>query len=167
MRRSIRQSFEAVVGAALLVGVAMPAPAHAARFGDDIEELLVGAAVLAGVVAVVANVLKDEVDDWDRDRRTRSDSVDRRDERSRAIDDCTRAAEREGARHGRDPRVRAVEADRDGKDYRVTGEVEVERDTGWDGDPREVDRVGFTCTARDGRVTAFRLDGNFDYAGLN
>lgn len=167
MRRSIRQGLAAVVGAALLAGIAAPAPAQAARFGDDIEELLVGAAVLAGVVAVVANVLKDEVDDWERDRRTRGDSVGRSDDRARAIDECTRAAEREALRHGRDPRVRDIEADRDGKAYRVTGEVEVARDTGWDGDPREIDRVGFTCTARDGRVTAFRLDGAFDYAGLN
>ena len=167
MRRLLRQGLGAIVGVALLAGAAAPAPAHAARFGDDIEELLVGAAVLAGVVAVIANVLKDEVDDWDRDRRTRGDSVDATDDRSRAIDQCTRSAEREGERHGRDPHVRDIDVDRDGDEYRVEGEVEVTRDTGWDGDPREYDAAGFTCTVRDGRVTAFRLTGDFDYAARN
>ena len=167
MRRLLRQRLGAIVGGALLAGVAAPPPAHAARFGDDIEELLVGAAVLAGVVAVLANVLKDEVDDWERDRRTRGDSIDRTDDRSRAVDDCTRTAEREAERHGRDPRVRDIDIEPDGESYRVDGEVEVTRDTGWEGDPREVDRVGFTCTARDGRVTAFRFTSDFDYAARN
>lgn len=164
MRHILRQPLALIVGGALVAGVAAPAPAHAARFGDDIEELLVGAAVLAGVVAVIANVLKDEVDDWDRDRRTRGDSAGRTDDRSRAVDDCTRNAEREAERFGRDPRVRDIDVDRDGDDYLVKGEVEVARDTGWDGDPREVDRAEFTCTARDGRVTAFRFTDDFDYA---
>ncbi|MDO9487626.1 MAG: hypothetical protein Q7J32_04565 [Sphingomonadaceae bacterium] len=153
---------------ALLVAVAAPVPAHAARFGDDLEELLVGAAVLAGVVAVLANVLKDEVDDWERDRRTRGDGVDRPDDdRSRAVDDCTRTAQRQAERHGVDPRVRDIDVEREGDDYVVTGEVEVTRDTGWEGDARETDRVGFTCSARDGRVTTFRFTGNFDYAALD
>jgi hypothetical protein len=167
MRRFLQRGLGAVVAGALLVGVAAPTPAHAARFGDDFEELLVGAAVLAGVVAVIANVLKDEVGDWDRDRRTRGDSVDRSDDRARAIDQCSRSAEREALRYGRDPRVRDIDVERDGDDYRVEGEVEVARDTGWDGDPREYDSAGFSCTARDGRVTAFRLTGDFDYAARN
>ena len=164
MRPFLRQGFGLVVGSALLAGVAAPAPAHAARFGDDIEELLVGAAVLAGVVAVIANVLKDEVGDWDRDRRTRGEATD---DRSRAIDECSRSAEREAERYGRDPRVRHVDVDRDGDDYRVQGEVEVARDTGWDGDEREYDSAEFSCTARKGRVTAFRLTTAFDYAARN
>ena len=160
MRRFLRQGLVVIVGGALAAG--MPAPAHAARFGDDIEELLVGAVVLAGVVAVVANVLKDEVDDWD--RRTRGDGVDGTDARARALDDCTQRAEREAGRYGRYPRVVSVDVDRDGSDYRVEGEVEVERDTGWDGDPSEYDRAAFACSARDGRVTTFRFTENFDYA---
>lgn len=164
MRRFLRPGLGMLVSGTLLAGIAAPAPAHAARFGDDIEELLVGAAVLAGVVAVIANVLKDEVGDLDRDRRTRGEATD---DRSRAIDGCTRSAEREGERYGRDPRVRKIDVERDGNDYRVEGEVEVARDTGWDGDPREYDSAEFTCTARDGRVTAFRLTSGFDYAARN
>ena len=160
MRSMMRKTLGVAVGGALLAGSIAPAPAMARGFGDDIEEILIGAAVLAGVVAVMADVLKDEVDDWDRDRqRTRGS-----DERSLAIDDCTRTAEREAERYGRDPRVRDLDVDRDGREYKVKGEVEVERNTGWDGDRREYDRAEFSCTARDGRVTAFRFTRGFDYA---
>lgn len=160
MRSFVKRTLGVAVGGALLAGSVVPAPAMARGFGDDIEEILIGAAVLAGVVAVMSDVLKDEVDDWDRDRqRTRGT-----DDRSLAIEDCTRTAEREAERYGRDPRVRDVDVDRDGSEYRVKGEVEVERNTTWDGDRREYDRADFTCTARNGRVTAFRFTSNFDYA---
>lgn len=162
MRRFLHRGVASLVGGAMLVGAATPAPANAARFGDDIEELLVGAAVLAGVVAVMANVLKDEVGDWERDRRTRGDSLG--DDRTRAIDECSRRAEREAERYGRFPRVRETDVDRDGDEYRINGEIEVARDTGWDGDPSEYDRADFTCSARDGRVTAFRFTSDFAYA---
>jgi hypothetical protein len=160
MRSFVKRTVGVAVGGALLAGSVAPAPAMARGFGDDIEEILIGAAVLAGVVAVMADVLKDEVGDWDRDRqRTRGT-----DDRSLAIDDCTRTAEREAERYGRDPRVRDVDIDRDGSEYRVKGEVEVERSTDWDRDRREYDRAKFTCTARNGRVTAFRFTSSFDYA---
>lgn len=160
MRSFVKHTLGVAVGGALLAGSVAPAPAMARGFGDDIEEILIGAAVLAGVVAVLSDVLKDEVDDWDRDReRTRGT-----DERSLAIEDCTRTAEREAERYGRSPRVRDVDVDRDGSEYRVKGEVEVERNTTWDRDRREYDRAEFTCTARNGRVTAFRFTSNFDYA---
>jgi hypothetical protein len=160
MRSFVKHTLGVAVGGALLAGSVAPAPAMARGFGDDIEEILIGAAVLAGVVAVMSDVLKDEVDDWDRDRqRTRGT-----DERSLAIEDCTRTAEREAERYGRSPRVRDIDVDRDGSEYRVKGEVEVERNTDWDRDRREYDRAEFTCTARNGRVTAFRFTSNFDYA---
>lgn len=166
MRRLLHRGLGAIVAGGLLIGAAAP-PAHAARFGDDIEELLVGAAVLAGVVAVIANVLKEKAEDWDSDRRTRGDGVDRADDRARALDDCTRTAEREAERYGRYPRVVEIVVNREGSAYQVKGEVEVERDTGWDGDPSEYDRAGFSCAAQDGRVTAFRFTENFDYAARN
>jgi hypothetical protein len=160
MRSFVKHTLSVAVGGALLAGAIAPAPALARGFGDDIEEILIGAAVLAGVVAVMADVLKDEVGDWDRDRqRTRGT-----DDRSLAIDDCTRTAEREAERYGRSPRVRDIDVDRDGSEYKVKGEVEVERNTDWDRDRREYDRADFTCTARNGRVTAFRFTSNFDYA---
>lgn len=160
MRSFAKRTFGIAVGGALLAGSAAPAPAMARGFGDDIEEILIGAVVLAGVVAVMSDILKDEVDDWDRDRqRTRGT-----DDRSLAIEDCTRTAEREAERYGRNPRVRDIDVDRDGSRYKVKGEVEVERDTDWDRDRREYDRAEFTCTARGGRVTAFRFTSNFDYA---
>ena len=160
MRSFGRRAVAAAVGSALLIGAMAPAPAMAGKFGDDIEEILIGAAVLAGVVAVAAEVLKDEVDDWDRNRpRTRGT-----DDRSAAIDDCTRTAEREAERYGRNPRVRDIDVDRDGTEYKVKGEVEVERDITWDRDRRNYDRAKFTCTARYGRVTSFRFTRGFDYA---
>lgn len=157
MRSLMRKTLGVAVGGALLAGSVAPAPATARGFGDDIEEILIGAAVLAGVVAVMSEVLKDEVDDWDRSRdRTRGS-----DDREAAIDDCSRTAER----YGRDPRVREVDVDRDGREYKVKGEVEVERNTTWNSDRREYDRAEFSCTARDGRVTAFRFTTGFSYAG--
>src|SRR5688572_20278741 len=102
MRSFAKRGLGVAVGGALLAGSMTPAPAMARGFGDDIEEILIGAVVLAGVVAVAAEVLKDEVGDWDRTReRTRGS-----DDRSLAIDDCTRTAEREAERYGRYPRVR-------------------------------------------------------------
>lgn len=160
MRSRVRKGIAMLVGGSLLAGAA--APVHAARFGDDIEEILLGAAVLAGAVAVIANVLKDEVEDWDRDRRTTGSEVGN--DRSRSLEDCTQRAEREAERYGRYPRVVRVDVDRKGSEYQVKGEVEVERDTGWDGDPSEYDRAGFTCSARGGQVTAFRFTSNFQYA---
>ena len=118
--------------------------------------------MLAGIIAVASGVLKDEVDDWDRDRRGRTSG--RGDDRSSAIDDCTRTAEREAERFGRDPRVRDLDVDRDGSAYKVKGEVEVERNGTWDRDRRDYDRARFTCTARDGRVTEFRFTDNFETA---
>lgn len=160
MRSFVKHTLGIAVGGTLLAASVAPAPAMARGFGDDIEEILIGAAVLAGVVAVMADVLKDEVGDWDRDRqRTRGT-----DDRSLAIDDCTRTAEREAERYGRAPRVRDLDVDRDGSEYKVKGEVEVERNSNWDRDRREYDRADFTCTARNGRVTAFRFTSNFDYA---
>ena len=160
MRAFVKRTLGVAVGGAMLAGAVAPAPAMARGFGDDFEEILIGAAVLAGVVAVMADVLKDEVGDWDRDRqRTRGT-----DDRSLAIEDCTRTAEREAERYGRAPRVRDIDVDRDGSEYKVKGEVEVERDGSWDRDRREYDRAKFTCTARGGRVTAFRFTSNFDYA---
>ena len=161
MRSLMRKTLGVAVGGVLLAGSVAPAPAMARGFGDDFEEILIGAAVLAGVVAVMSDVLKDEVDDWDRDRRrTRG-----YDDREVAIDDCIRTAEREAERYGRDPRARDLDVDRDGREYRVKGEVEVERNATWDGDRRNYDRAEFTCTARDGRVTAFRFTSGFGYAG--
>jgi hypothetical protein len=151
-----------LAGGALLVGAAAPAPAAAKGFGDDIEEILIGAAVLAGVVAVAAGVLKDKVEDWESERRTSGGALGS--DRTRALEDCTQRAEREAERYGRYPRVVEVDVDRDGAEYRVKGEVEVERDTGWDGDPSEYDRAGFTCSARSGQVTAFRFTDGFRYA---
>lgn len=148
------------VGSALLANALTPTSAMARGFGDDIEEILIGAAVLAGVIAVATGVLKDEVDDWERDRRRTRGS----DDRSAAIDDCTRTAEREAERYGRDPRVRDLDVDRDGTEYRVKGRVEIEREAGWGRDRRNTERAEFTCTARYGRVTAFRFTDGFGYA---
>ncbi len=164
MRQTLRKTLTVAAGGALLVGAATPAPAAAYAFGDDIEEIIIGAAVLAGVVAVVGRVLKDEVEDIDRDRRTRGSST--RSDRDLAIDDCTRNAEREAERYGRNPRVRDIDIDRDGDEYRVKGEVEVERTSTWDRDRREYDRARFTCTARFGVVTAFNFTSGFDYARI-
>lgn len=161
MRSFGRKTLTLAVGGAMLAGSLAPAPVAARGFGDDIEEILVGAAVLAGVVAVMSGVLKDEVDDWDRSRRGRTSGSD---DRSAAIDDCTRTAEREAERYGRDARVRDLDVDRDGSEYRVKGEVEVVRDVSWDRDRREYDRADFTCTARYGRVTEFRFTSGFGYA---
>jgi hypothetical protein len=151
------------VGAAMLAGAMTPAPAMAREWGDDIEEILVSVAVLAGVVAVASEIFKDTARDWD-DRDGRRD---RDDDRSAAIDDCTRTAEREAERYGRDARVREVtDVDRDGSDYKVKGVVEVARGFGRD-DRRDRERAKFSCTARYGRVTAFRFTDNFDYAYNN
>lgn len=164
MRSFTRKLAGAGTGIALMAGALAPTPAYAYKFGDDIEELIIGAAVVAGVIAVAAEVLGDNVGDRDRDwgyGRNRS----RGDERSVAIDECTRTAEREAERYGRHARVRDIrDVDRDGREYRVKGEVEVEREGGWNRDRRDYDRARFTCTARDGRVTAFRFTDNFDYA---
>jgi hypothetical protein len=147
----------AAAGVALMASVLAPAPAAAGSFGDDIEEIIIGAAVLAGVIAVAAEVLDKEVSDRDWGFGRGSD-------RSAAIDECSRTAEREAERYGRYARVRDVDVDRDGREYRVKGEVEVERNSAWERDRREYDRAKFTCTARDGRVIAFRFTDNFDYA---
>jgi len=163
MRSFTRKLTAVAAGGALLAGVAAPAPASAQIFRDrdgiDVEEILVGVAVLAGVVAVASEIFKDTARDWDRDR-------DRGDDRSAAIDDCTRTAEREAERYGRDARVRDItDVDRDGSEYKVKGVVEVRRDAGWS--DRDTERAKFSCTARYGRVTAFRFTDNFDYAYRN
>jgi hypothetical protein len=160
MRSFRNKTLGVAVGGALVAASLTPAPALARGFGDDIEEILIGAAVLAGVIAVATDVLKDEVDDWDRDRRRTRGS----DDRSLAVDDCTRTAEREAERYGRYARVRDVDVDRDGSEYRVKGEVEIERESSWDRERRNYDRAKFTCTARYGRVTAFRFTDGFGYA---
>jgi hypothetical protein len=154
----IRQLTGAAAGVALMTGALVPAPALARDRSDkiDIEEIIIGAAVLAGVVAVASEIFKDHGRDWGYGR-TSGQSV--------AVDECTRTAEREAERYGRYARVRDIkDVDRDGQEYRVKGEVEVERDGGWNRDSRDYQRVRFTCTARDGRVIAFQFNDNFDYA---
>lgn len=156
MRGLTRRMTGAAAGAALLAGALTPAPAMAGKFGDDIEEILVGAAVLAGVIAVASEVFGDKV-------RERSRGYGRSD-RELAIDECTRTAEREAERFGSNARVRDTDVDRDGREYKVKGEVEVERNSDWNRDRRDYDRARFTCTAQDGRVTAFRFTDGFNYA---
>ncbi len=160
MRPFAHRTFGLAVGFALLTGTLIPAPAMAYKFGDDIEEIIVGAAVLAGVIAVATDIFKDTGRTWGYERG-------RNDDRSIAIDECSRTAEREAERYGRNARVRDVDVDRDGREYKVKGEVEVEPDNGWDRERRDYDRARFTCTARDGRITAFRFTDGFGYAYRN
>ena len=166
MRPFVRRTLGLTVASAMLAGSIMPTPANAQIFRDrdrgddvDVEDILIGVAVLAGVVAVASEIFKDRDRDWGRDR-------DRDDDRSAAIDECTRTAEREAERYGRYARVRDIsDVDRDGSEYRVRGVVEVDRDDGRDiRDPDGYARAKFTCTARYGRVTAFRFTEGFDYA---
>lgn len=119
------------------------------------SDVLIGAAVLAGVIAVIASATRDHGDDDRDDRRSY--------EREEAIGVCSDAAIREAQRYGRGyARIRDIDdVDRDGSRYQMRGEVEIDS-----GRYYGTTRARFRCTAQYGRVTAFRFTDGFDYAGL-
>ena len=118
------------------------------------SDILIGAAVLAGVIAVIASATRDR-DDNRYDRRSY--------DREAAIGVCSDAAIREAQRYGRGyARVRDIDdVDRDGSRYQVRGEVEIDS-----GRYYGTTRARFRCTAQYGRVTAFRFTDGFDYAAI-
>lgn len=164
MNTSARLLLSAATAAFLTVSAAAPAEARSYgrhhRHHDRIDagDVLLGAILLGGIVAVASAASKDRGgnDRWDRE--------DRDGERA-AVEQCADAAEREAQRRSRDARVTDItDVQRSGESYRVRGVIDYRSgdddsdDRRWD-DYRDNSR--FTCTVRYGRIQDLRIDDNY------
>lgn len=154
---------------ALLATTLAAAPAEARswhhRDGIDAGDIIIGAVVLGTIAAVATAAGRDrDYDDRYYGRGYGYGSGGSDD----AVGACAYEAERQASRYGSRGRVQDIrDVDRRGAGYRVKGIVEIDRrggwDRGWDRGYRYGDRLGFTCTARYGRVTAFRFTDDYGY----
>lgn len=183
MPQILRPAVTAVAAAAMLTGApVVPFAAAKAEARDwrgdrhwgrhrhrdrvDAGDIIAGAIVLGGIAAIASGISKSAKEkrerDWDRDNAY--DGGRGYDDRTDAVDVCARAAEDEASRDAPRAIVRTIDSvSSNGARYRVKGTVEVERPRGWDRDKAGtyIDRVRFSCTARNGSVLAFALEDNY------
>lgn len=123
--------------------------------GIDAGDVILGAIIVGGIAAIASAAANSDRDGrrhggdwgggWTRDIGTEDE----------AVDACARAAEREGARYGRNAQVEDITsvARQDGG-YRVSGVIAAER--GYSGS-RYDDRSRFSCSVRYGQVDSVRF----------
>lgn len=161
MNTSARLLLSAATAAFLTVSAAAPAEArpygrhHRHHDRIDAGDVLLGAILLGGIVAVASAASKDRGrnEDWGRDG-----------ERA-AVEQCADAAEREAQSRERDARVTDItDVQRSGEAYRVRGVIDYRSedddsdDRRWD-DYRDNSR--FTCIVRYGRIQDLRIEDDY------
>lgn len=151
---------------ATFLTVSAAAPAEVRPYGRhhrhhdriDAGDVLLGAILLGGIVAVASAASKDRGrnGDWGRDDP---------DAERAAVEQCADAAEQEARDRSRNARVTDItDVERRGVSYRVRGIIDYRPgnddsdDRRWD-DYRDNSR--FTCTVRYGRILDLRIDDNY------
>lgn len=159
----------ALAAALLTTAVATPAEAQRYRRYDDrrgngvsLGDVVLGTIAIGGV-AVVLGALGSR----DRYERGYQRGSGYGDDRQASIEACAYEAQREaGRRFGGQARVRDIDAvDRSRDGYRVRGTIQVQSDYGYGRSryDRGDERVHFSCSAYNGRVTGLNVGSNYAY----
>lgn len=171
--KTVSKTVTGALGAILLT-TAVATPAEAQRYRRDYDrgngiglgEVVLGTIVVGGVVAAVSALSNGNR--YDRRYGTRGyEYGGYGNDRQSSIEACAYEAEREaGRRFGGSAQVRDIDdVDRSRGGYRVRGLVEVRSDYryGRDGYGRGGERVQFSCSAYNGRVTGLSVGSNYAY----
>lgn len=157
--------FGTIAAGAMAVSVASPAQAQS-RDGIDGDDIVAGALIIGGLVALAAVIGGDDDDRYDRRNGYDNRDYDRRNRAERVVQRCVAVAQNEARRAGfRNARVTEIrDVDRKRNGFEVKGRIVVEQNR-WGGryDRRGYHRANydqgrFTCKIRGGQVVDLDFD---------